>query len=257
MREKIRKGLKVQIDFAHLPVSVVGTIDSIDSRALIVLIASDEARARQSMPLNEQRNVRVSATAEDALYCFTSTLLRTSGLLFYLSPPVDIQRLQRREHVREQCLIDVEFVTPGDDAGPAKPKRGTAVNISCGGLQMVYDGRIEVGDPVEVSIKFLQSGPPMQLAGTVVRTERFSRFGRDLSRVGLRLVGLTRSAERRLLQFIRALQTKAPMGAARDVRRRRAAKPQRRRGAVALPREAHEWRRVTEGWREWVWRVPR
>jgi len=220
MQEKIRKGLKVKVDFAHLPASVVGTIAHIDSRVLIVVVASDEAGARQSVPLDEQRNVRVSATAEGALYCFTSTLLRSSGLLFHLSPPVDVQRLQRREYVRERCLIDVELVTPGDDSGPVKPKRGTIVDISCGGLQLVYDGRIEVGDPVEVLLKFLHSGPPMQVAGTVVRIERFSRFGRELCGVAVRLVGLTRSAERRLFQFIMALQIKALKGTARDVRQR-------------------------------------
>jgi c-di-GMP-binding flagellar brake protein YcgR len=197
---------------------VVGTIAHIDSRALVVSVASHEARPRPSVPWNEQRNVRVSATAEDALYCFTSTLLRSSGLLLYLSPPTDVQRIQRREYVRERCLIDVEFVTPADHAGPAKPKRGTLVNISCGGLQLVCDGRIDVGDPIEVSMRVLRSEPPMQVAGTVVRTERFSRFGRELSRVALRLVGLSRSAERRLLQFIMTLQTKALMGAGRDVR---------------------------------------
>lgn len=221
MDERICKGLKVEIDFADFPVSMVGTILHVDSQALVVSLVPDQVQDGPPEPVSRSGGVRVSATAADALYCFTSKLLRSSGLLLYLSQPVDVQRLQRREYVRERCLIDVEFVTSAEDhTGPAKPKRGTLEDISCGGLQLVYDGRIEVGDTVEVLLKFLNSGPPMRVAGTVVRTELFPRFGRELCRVAVRLVGLTRSAERRLFQFIMALQIKALKGAARDGWRR-------------------------------------
>lgn len=241
MQEKVWKGLKVEIDFAHPPLSVVGTIVHIDPHTLVVSLAPEEEREQLTAPLTEHGEVRVSATAEDALYRFTSTLRRSSGLLLYLSPPGRVQRVQRRGQVRQPCLLDVEFVAPTGGGAPAQPKRATVVNISCGGLLMVYVGDLELGDPVKVSMKFPQGEPPLQADGTVVRTERFSRFGRDLCRVALRLGSLTRDDEKRLFQFITKLQVKATLGRAHGgVRGLRT--PKGRRGEDARDWRGASWR---------------
>lgn len=212
MEEKIYKGLKVEIGFADCPVSMVGTILQVDSQTLVVSLVPDEDQGGPVAPLPPVSGVQVVATAEDALYRFTSTLLHSSGLLFYLTPPAEVQRVQRREHVRERCLLDAEFVMPGNNGAPIQRTQATAVSISCGGLLLVYEGRVEVGDPVEVSVRLPQGGPPLQAAGIVVRTEPFSRLGRDLSRVAVRLVDLKASDERRILQFVMGLQVRAARG---------------------------------------------
>lgn len=218
MEEKICKGLTVEIDFADFPVSMIGTILHVDSQALVVSLVPDQAQDEPAAPVSLSGGVRVLATAADALFCFTSRLLRSSGLLLYLSPPTDVQRIQRRADVRERCLIDVEFVTPTDHVSPAKPKRGTLVDISCGGLLLIYEGEMEVGDPVEVSVKFPRGGPPLQVAGTVVRTEQLSSSRRDLSRVAVHLAGLTMSDRKRVFQFIMGLQVRTVTGTIRGGR---------------------------------------
>lgn len=209
MDEKICKGLTVEIDFADFPVAMVGTIMHVDSQALVVSLVPDQTQDGPAEPVSLAGDVRVLATAADALFCFTSRLLRSSGPLLYLSPPTDVQRIQRRADVRERCLIDVEVIPATDHAMPVKPKRGTLVDISCGGMLLVYEGRVEVGDTVEVSVKFPGGGPLLQAAGTVVRTEQSSHSGRDLSRVALRLVGLTMSDRKRIFKFIMAFQVRA------------------------------------------------
>ncbi|MDD5558341.1 PilZ domain-containing protein [Candidatus Methylomirabilis sp.] len=208
MRERIRKGLKVTIDFADCPVSMVGTILHVDVQTLVVSLASEENQGKSAGSLTTARDVRVSATVEDAIYRFTSTLLRSSGLLFYLTPPGEVQRHQRREHVRQPCLLDVEFVMSRGNGAQAPRKRATAVNISCGGLLLVCEGRMEVGDAVDVSVIFSRDEPPLQTAVQVVRTEQSVRSGRDLRRVALRVTDLKRADEKRLTQFITKLQTK-------------------------------------------------
>lgn len=208
MREKIRKGLKVEIDFADCPVSMVGTILQVDLQTLVISLAPEEDQGKPTRPLTTARDVRVSATMEDAIYRFTSTLLHSSGLLFYLTPPGEVQRHQRREHVRQPCLLDVEFVMSRDNGAQASRKQATAVNISCGGLLLVCEGRMEVGDALDVSVIFSRDEPPLQAAVQVVRTEQFSRSGRDLRRAALRVVDLKRADEKRLTQFIVKLQTR-------------------------------------------------
>jgi len=218
MDEKICKGLTVEIDFADFPVPMVGTILHVDSQSLVVSLIPGQAQDGPMAPASLSGSVHVLATAADALFGFTSKLLRSSGLLLYLSPPTDVQRIQRREDVRERCLLDVELVTPTDHASPAKPERGTLVDISCGGLLLVYEGEVEVGDTVEVSVQFPRGGPPLQAAGTVVRTEQLSGSGRDLSRVAVHLAGLTVSDRKRVFQFIMGLQVRAATGTVRGGR---------------------------------------
>lgn len=216
MQERIRKGVRVEINFADLPVSMVGTILHVDSQALVVSLAPDEDPARPAAPSTPAGNVQVSATTEDALYRFTSTLLRSSGLLLYLSPPLEIRRLQRRENVRQPCLLDLEFIAPRGDRAREKREQATAINISCGGLLIVYGGQLEVGEAVELLMKFPHGEPPLQAVARVIRTEHFSSPGQDLrSRVALRVVGLQRADEKRLTQFITKLQVKSVRGALR------------------------------------------
>lgn len=218
MDEKICKGLKVEIDFTGFPISMAGTIMHVDSQTLVVSLAADENQDTSAIPLSPASSVGVVATADDALYRFTSTLLHSSGLLFYLTPPAEVQRVQRREHVRERCLLDVEFVIPGHTSATTQRTQATAVSISCGGLLLVHEGRVEVGTPVEIAVRLPHDGPPVQAAGTVVRTEPFFRLGRELSRVAVRLVDLKISDERRILQFVLGLQIKTARGTVRGSR---------------------------------------
>lgn len=212
MQEKIREGIEVEIRFVDCPVSAVGTIARIDPAAFVVSLVPENERLAVSASSIEGRGVWVMAAADDALYRFTAKLLRASGRFLYLSFPAKFERVQRREHVREACLFEVEFVTPLDRRAGRRNK-ATAVNISCGGLRAVYDGRVEAGDHVEVSLQFPQDGPPLQLSGAVLRKEEFSRFGRRLSRVTVRFDGLAKTDERRLAEFITRLQVKSRRGA--------------------------------------------
>lgn len=212
MESKISKGLKVQLEFVDPPVSMTGTILQVDSQALVVSLAHDEDQGKPAPPVNPARDVHVSVTADDALYRFACALLRSSDLLLYLSPPREVRRVQRREDVRQPCLFDVELVIPKGKQMPVKRERATAVNISCGGLLIVFGGRLQVEDTVDLSIKLPDGEPPIQVAARVVRTEPFLRLGRDLSRVALCVEGLQRADSKRLTQFIMKCQVKTRIG---------------------------------------------
>lgn len=214
MQENIREGIEVEICFVDCPASAVGTIARVDSKAFVVSLAPENERLAVSVSSLEGRGVRVMAAADDALYRFTATLLRASGRLWHLSFPAKIERVQRRAHVREACLLEVEFVTPLERR-VGRCSKATAVNISCGGLRAVYEGRVEVGDHVELSLQFPQDGLPLRLSGAVLRKEEFSRLGRQLSRVTVRFDDLAKADERRLAEFITRLQVRSRRGVTR------------------------------------------
>lgn len=214
MREQIRKGLKVEIRFVNSPGSAVGSIVRVNSVAFVVSLAQVNESLGVSASSIAGSDVHVMLTADDALYRFTAKLLRVSGRFLHLALPATAKRVQRRAHVREPCLLEVEFVTfKGRGAG--RCVKGRAVNISCGGLKAVYEGRVEVGAPVQVSIQFAPGSPSLQVGGTVIRQEELTRFWRPLSRVAVRFDGLTRTDERQLVELITRLQVKSRRGTTR------------------------------------------
>ncbi|HWQ70016.1 MAG TPA: PilZ domain-containing protein [Patescibacteria group bacterium] len=212
MENKICNGLKVQVEFADPPVSMTGTILRVDSQTLVVSLTHDKDGDVSRTSRNSAGDVQVSATADDALYRFRSTLLHSSGLLLHLSPPGEVHRVQRREDVRQPCLVDVELILPNRDRTPVKRERATAVNISCGGLLIVFNGRLAAEEAVELSMHLARGEPPIHVTARVVRTEPFSHLGQHQSRVALRLTGLQRADERRLRQFITKCQVKTRHG---------------------------------------------
>lgn len=209
MNNRICKGLKVQLEYADPPVSRSGTILRVDAQTLVVWLAGDGARDDDPAPPLSRAEVRVSATADDGLYCFISTLLQSCDFLLYLSPPRGIRRVQRRDDIRQSCLFDVEVILPAVGPAPAKREQATAINISRSGILLVCDGHCGIDNHVELSIRLLDDKPPLRVTARVVRMESFSHCGRDLSRVGLCIVGLQRADERRLAQFIMKCQVKA------------------------------------------------
>lgn len=214
MNSKICKDLKVRVEWTDPPASMTGTIVRADSQTLVVLLAPDGIGNRPATSLCSANTVRVSAAADDALYCFDAVPLQSTGLFLYLTPPGEVRRVQRREDVRQPCLLDVELVIPRGGPTAAKPERATAVNISRGGLLIVFDGRLGAGDTVQLSMTLPGSEPPIRVDAIVVRTEPCSRLGQQLLRVALRITGLPRPDERRLCQFITRCQIKARSGAA-------------------------------------------
>lgn len=212
MENKICNGLKVQVEFADPPISMIGTILRVDSQTLVVSLSYDKDGDVSTTSRNSAGDVQVSATADDALYCFRSTLLHSSGLLLHLSPPGEVRRVQRREDVRQPCLFDVELILPKGGRMPVKRERATAVNISCGGLLIVFSGRLEAEDAVELSMTLSRGESPIHVAARVVRSESFSHLGQTQNRVALRMMALQRADERRLRQFITKCQVKTRTG---------------------------------------------
>lgn len=209
MKDRICKGLKVQVEWANLSVSTTGTVVGVDPQTFVIALAPDDEQSAPTPPLGQTSEVRVSVAADDALYRFVSTLLQSFGFLLYLSFPQEIRRIQRRDDVRQPCLFDVEVILRAGDRAPKTRERATAVNISCGGLLMVFEGCLQVDDTLELSMRLHDSGPPLYMTARVVRSEPFSHLGRHLNRVALRMVSVNRADERRLAQFIIKCQVKA------------------------------------------------
>lgn len=211
MCEQIRKGFKVEVRFVNSPGSLVGSIVRVNAVAFVVSLAQVNENREVSASLMAGRDVHVMVTADDALYRFTAKLLRVSGRFLHLTLPPTAARVQRRAHVRQPCLLEVKFVA-FHGRGAGRCIKGRAVNISCGGLKAVYEGRVEVGAPIQVSIQFTPDDPPLQVGGTVVRKEDLTRFWHPLARIAVRFDGLAKTDERRLAELIARLQVKPRRG---------------------------------------------
>jgi c-di-GMP-binding flagellar brake protein YcgR len=110
----------------------------------------------------------------------------------------DVERIQRREFVRVPAYLDVAV------HGVDEPLGGetTTLDISGAGIQITDPWNLPLGLDVRVELK-LPEGPPVKSLGRVVRQ------GAEENQKGIRLDGIARPDEDRLMRYIREREVQA------------------------------------------------
>lgn len=106
--------------------------------------------------------------------------------------------IQRREAVRVQAAIRARIVAVD---GEPEAKDATTLNVSAGGL-LLAGAEAEVGTRLELQLLLDPDGDAVELTAEVVREDAPGR-------VGARIVGLAREADRRLSRFVTERQRAA------------------------------------------------
>ena len=110
----------------------------------------------------------------------------------------DVERIQRREFVRIPAFLDVIVNGVDEEIGGET----TTIDISGAGVQITDKWGLSLGLDVRVTLK-LPEGPPVESLGRVVRA------GVEDDQKGIRLDGLARADEDRLMRYIREREVQA------------------------------------------------
>lgn len=96
-----------------------------------------------------------------------------SGLESYFDArqPERRRTVEQREFLRVPTHIRIEFGSGGD------LESGILSDVSDGGLFIACSGLLELGSPVSLTLTAGESGAPIELTGTVVRTREEARPG--------------------------------------------------------------------------------
>jgi hypothetical protein len=166
---------------------------------------SDAASVTMTLAVNDERIPRlvghelaVEATSGRGIYRFGGTLAAESEGVLTVALSGDVERIQRREFVRVTAHLDVSVRGIDESIGGDT----TTLDVSVNGIRIADKWRLPLGLDVRVVLN-LPDGRPLRALGRVVRV------GAAPDQKGIRLDGIGRSDEDRLMRYIRDREVQA------------------------------------------------
>jgi len=185
----------------HLHIGMLpGTIESGTEGGVVVALAVKDDRVARTVG----HDWAVEATSGRGIFRFPGTLGSERNGLLTISLTGDVERIQRREFVRIEAYLDVTV------RGVDEPVGGdtTTVDVSGSGIQIQDKWELPLGIDVRVELQ-LPNGPPLRALGRIMRA------GNDPGQKGIRMDGIARADEDRLMRYIRDKEVQA-LRASRD-----------------------------------------
>ena len=185
----------------HLHVGMLpGTIESGSEAGVVVALAVKDERITRTVG----HDWAVEATSGRGIFRFPGRLTAERNGSLTIALTGEVERIQRREFVRVDAYLDVSV------RGVDEPVGGdtTTVDVSGSGIQIQDTWDLPLGIDVRVELQ-LPDGPPLRALG------RIMRVGNDPEQKGIRMDGLGRADEDRLMRYIRDKEVQA-LRASRD-----------------------------------------
>jgi hypothetical protein len=180
----------------HLHVGLLpGTVEQAsDSGSVIIALAVKDDRIARTVG----HDWAVEATSGRGIFRFPGTLQAERNGSLTIALTGEVERIQRREFVRIEAFLDVTV------RGVDEPVGGetTTVDISGSGIQIHDKWELALGTDVRVELH-LPEGPPLRALGRVMRA------GAEPNQKGIRMDGIARADEDRLMRYIRDREVQA------------------------------------------------
>jgi len=197
---QLSPGQKVFVRNVHIG-TLPATVDRSDASSVTVALAVKDDRVSRLVG----HEMAVEIASGRGIHRFGGVLdeQNASGSL-RINLSGDVERIQRREFVRVSAHLDVTIRGVDEDIGGET----TTLDVSGSGLRITDPWRLPLGTDVRVELQ-LPDGGPLRALGRVVRA------GAAEDQKGIRLDGVSRVDEDRLMRYIREREVKA-LRASRD-----------------------------------------
>ena len=185
----------------HLQIGMLpGTMERVDGGSVVVALAVKDDRIARTIG----QDWAVEATSGRGIFRYPGRLKADKNGSLSIALTGAVERIQRREFVRIEAFLDVAV------RGVDEPVGGetTTVDISGSGIQIQDKWNLALGTDVRVELQ-LPEGPPLRALGRVVRA------GQEPEQKGIRMDGIARADEDRLMRYIRDREVQA-LRASRD-----------------------------------------
>jgi hypothetical protein len=179
----------------HLHVGMLpGKIEQAGDGSVVVALAVKDDRIGRTVG----HDWAVEATSGRGIFRYPGTLSAERNGSLTIALTGEVERIQRREFVRIEAFLDVTV------RGVDEPVGGdtTTVDISGSGVQIQDKWDLALGIDVRVELH-LPDGPPLRALGRVVRA------GTESKQTGIRMDGIARADEDRLMRYIRDREVQA------------------------------------------------
>jgi hypothetical protein len=186
----------------HLHVGMLpGTVEEASEGGVVVALAVKDERITRTIG----HDWAVEATSGRGIFRFPGKLNAERNGSLTIALTGEVERIQRREFVRIDAFLDVTV------RGVDEPVGGDThtVDVSGSGIQIQDKWDLPLGIDVRVELQ-LPDGPPLRALGRVVRA------GNDPEQKGIRMDGIARADEDRLMRYIRDKEVQALRAARRQ-----------------------------------------
>jgi hypothetical protein len=170
------------------------TIDTANGPAVKVALAVKDERIGRLVG----QAMAIEATSARGIHRYGGTLGAQSGGSLTITLNGEVERIQRRDYVRVQAGLDVSVRGVEEKVGGDT----VTIDVSGRGIQIMDKWQLPLGLDVRVELK-LPEGEPVRTLGRVVRQ------GAEEEHKGIRLDGISRADEDRLMRFIRDREVQA------------------------------------------------
>lgn len=181
-------------------------LDLLEGEEIVVAIAIERG---YEIVLPAGAEVRLQTSHPDGVRRHSARVLRRRDVpspCLYLSWPQEVERIQRRAHIRVNVAVrvSIRFVLSPDE--PSHTIVGYTADLSAGGVKLHLPRALAAEGPVEVEIELPEHGPLICKAH-VVRTGR-SESMRGVARhwAALQYAGISDRNRRRIVGFVQAIQ---------------------------------------------------
>jgi hypothetical protein len=170
------------------------TVEHSDASSVTVALAVKDERITRLVG----HELAVEAISGRGIHRFGGTLSAQNAGSLTISLSGDVERIQRREYVRVAAHLEVTVKGIDEPVGGET----STLDVSGSGIRITDKWRLPLGLDVRVELK-LPEGPPLCALGRVVRG------GSEEDQKGIRLDGLSRADEDRLMRYIRDREVQA------------------------------------------------
>jgi hypothetical protein len=170
------------------------TVDTANGPAVkIALAVKDDRIARLT-----GQDMAIEATSARGIHRYGGKLSAQSGGSLTITLNGEVERIQRRDYVRVPASLTVTVRGIEEKIGGET----VTVDVSGSGIQIMDKFRLPLGLDVRVELR-LPEGEPVRSLGRVVRQ------GAEEDHKGIRLDGIGRQDEDRLMRYIREREVQA------------------------------------------------
>ena len=170
------------------------TVEKSNATSVVVALKAKDDRIARLVG----HELAVEVTSGRGIHRFGGVLSAQSAGSLTVMLSGDVERIQRREFVRVAAHLDVTIRGVDEDTGGET----TTLDISGSGIRIADKWRLPLGLDVRVEL-MLPDGAPLRSLGRVVRT------GEEEDQKGIRLDGVARADEDRLMRYIRDREVQA------------------------------------------------
>jgi PilZ domain len=191
----VSAGTHVSVRLPHVG-ALPATVERAEAGALLLVLAIPDARVSRL----GGAAVSVEATTGRGIQRFGGTLVLQPGRPDLLRVVLDgaAERIQRRDWARVEAVVPVRVHGIDEPVGGETCTR----NVSGGGLLFVDPWHMPLGTDVRIELEVEPGAAPVHALGRVVR-----EAGAELK--GVRIDGIARDDEERLMRFVRARELAA------------------------------------------------